>query len=114
MARSRSTVSLQLGDRLRDSPMQTTTLSLPIAVHHRLDELADLATDVRASRAELVAMLIAGAELDAAGLEERMLAYRRMRVRDVIPRSPDQSEDENVVVLPVRQPGRPTQRRARG
>jgi hypothetical protein len=113
MPRGRSTVSLQLDDRLRDSPMQTTTLSVPIAIHHRLDELADLATDVRASRAELVAMLIGEAALDTPALEELVLKYRRMRVRDVIPRSVDRSENENVITLPIRQPGRPPQRRAR-
>lgn len=114
MPKGRSTVSLQLDGRLRDSPMQTTTLSLPVAVHHRLDELANLATDVRASRAELVAMLVANAQLDAATLEERMLAYRRMRVRDVIPRSAGSPSEANVIELPFRRPGRPVQRRAGG
>jgi hypothetical protein len=99
-------VELPLFERLRESRRQTTSMSLPLAVHYRLDRLARLAGDVNASRAEIIAMLIAAAELDAAELERRVLAYRKLTVGDVIPAGDARNDDDSVVV-PLGRPGRP-------
>jgi hypothetical protein len=89
-------------------------MSLPLAVHHRLDVLTDLATDASATRSEMIGMLIATAELEAGELEQRILAYRKMTVGDVVPATPDgphdQGDNDNVVTLPLPRPGRPAHR----
>jgi hypothetical protein len=107
-------VMLNRGEHLSESRRQATSLSMPLAVHHRLDLLAGLATYAKASRAEIIGMLIADAELDSGKLERGILAYRKMRVGDVVPKGPgegrDEVDDDNVVALPVRQPGRPPNR----
>lgn len=85
-------------------------MTLPLAVHHRLDLLADLAADVNASRAELIAMLISEAALDGPALEQRVLGYRKKTVGDVVPQqavTPGEDDSENVIELPLRAPGRP-------
>lgn len=81
-------------------------MSLPLAVHHRLDRLAALAKDVNASRYEIVGMLIADAALDALELEHRILAYRKMAVADVV--EEPVGDGENVVKFERRGPGRPS------
>jgi hypothetical protein len=107
-------VTLPLDEPLRESRRQSTSMSIPLAVHHRLDVLADLAAVVNTSRAEIMGMLIAEAEPDAEHLEERIIAYRRKTVGDVVPRQAgdlaDTNEADNVVALPLRQPGRPSSR----
>src|ERR1700727_2820200 len=102
MARGREAARLTLTERLRDSQRQATSMSLPAAVHHRLDRLAALAEDVSATRSELVGMLIAGAELDAPGLEERILAYRKMTVGAVVrwPNEAETVDDADIIELP--------------
>jgi hypothetical protein len=100
------TVELARWERLRDSPRQVTSMSLPLAVHYRLDRLARLAEDVNASRAEIAAMLIAEAKLDVGDLESRVLAYRKLHVGDVAPSDP-QHDDSDTVVVPLAKPGRP-------
>lgn len=110
MASSTHTITLRLDERLRESKRQATSMSLPFAVHHRLDLIAGLAADVNASRAEIIGMFIAEAELDAQKLEERVLAYRKMLVADVVPHAPQEASERsggNVVELPVRPVGRP-------
>lgn len=89
-------------------------MALPIAVHHRLDLLAEAAQDVGATRAEIVAMLIAGASLDSAELEQEMMRYRKLRVGEVIPdRDPaggelaEGQDADNVISIAKRGPGRP-------
>jgi hypothetical protein len=85
-------------------------MTLPQAIHRRLDLLAELAADVNASRAEIIAMLISEADLDGASLERRVIAYRKKTVGDVLPTADGLSDAEvaeNVVTFPVRQPGRP-------
>jgi len=114
MAKETPIITLPLDERLRESRRQGTSMSLPLAVHHRLDVLADLAAMVNASRAEIIGMLIAETALDADDLEERIVAYRKMTVRDVVPRKAGEQRGEedgdNVIALPVRQPGRPPNR----
>lgn len=89
-------------------------MSLPLAVYHRLDLLTDAAVAVAATRAELIGMLIADAELEPEALERSVVAYRKMTVGDVIP---DEVEggaegpaDDNVVAIRPRRPGRPARR----
>jgi hypothetical protein len=101
------TVKLPLNERLRDSRRQATSLSLPFAVHHRLDLLAELGTDVHAARAEIIGMLIANADLDADEIERKVLTYRKMRVAEVVP-APDADGGAEVIELPRRGPGRPS------
>jgi hypothetical protein len=116
MRKQPSTVTLPLDERLRDSRSQATSMSIPLAVHHRLDVMAHLATDLNATRAEIIAMLIARADLDVEQLEQAVLAYRKMTVGDVVPTKPGEPSPEEVgdkvVRLPVRAPGRPRQRSA--
>lgn len=69
-------------------------MSMPLAVHHRLDVLTDLATDLNATRAEIIAMLIAHADLDVELLEKTVLAYRKMTVGDVVPTKPGEPSPE--------------------
>jgi len=86
-------------------------MSLPLAVHYKLDLLARLAEDVNASRAEVVAMLIAEADLDI-DVEQRLLAYRKLLVEDVIPADSQPGDDEDNVVVPLAKAGRPKKRSA--
>jgi hypothetical protein len=108
---SGKTVTLQLKDLLRDSSTTATSIALPTAVHYRLDVLASLAGAMRASRAEIVAALIADAALDEDSIEQKVFAYRKKTVGDVLPQEPREGvvrhEGDNVVDLPVREPGRP-------
>lgn len=107
------TVQLPLDELLRDSKRQATSMSLPFAVHHRLDVLAENAAAVKATRAEIIGMLISEAELDATRLERDIVAYRKRKVRDVVVATPAEARS-NVIELPVRQPGRPSSHRAAG
>jgi hypothetical protein len=80
-------------------------MSLPLAIHHRLDLLADSAEDVAATRAEIIGMLIASASLDPDKLESDILRYRKLTAADVVPSEADGS---NVVSIERRGPGRPS------
>ena len=102
-------VRLRLGDRMLESETRATSMSLPVAVHRRLDELAELTSVIKSSRAELIAMLVATTDLDPKALEAAVLAYRRMTVAEVLPPSPDEgtAHSEDDVVIPLRGPGRP-------
>jgi hypothetical protein len=107
------TVTLNLDEPLRGSPRQATSLSLEMAISHRLDVLAELAGAANASRGEIISMLIGEAPEDAEELEQRLLAHRKKAVGDVIPAQLDQPHDgENVVRLEPRSPGRPSRRNA--
>jgi len=110
MAEPSETVRLSPAERLRDSESQATSMSLPLAVHHRLTLLVTAAEDVAPTRAEIVGMLIAKAELDSDELESSLMAYRRKTVRDILP-SPTQSDDrggqETDLHITKPRPGRP-------
>lgn len=117
MAKRSEVVVLSRGERLRDSKRQSTSMTLPLAVHHRLDLLAEAAQDVDASRAEIIAMLIAQAPLDPDGLEHAVLRYRKLKVGDVLPEEEPElvepaelGEAGNVISIARRGPGRPTKR----
>lgn len=82
-------------------------MTLPLAVHRKLELLADLAQDVGASRADVIGTLIAEAELGE-DLEARILAYRKLRVGDVLgPDEPSDAVAENVFSIETHGPGRP-------
>jgi len=111
MAKKPEVVQLKLGERLRESHRQATSMSLPLAVHHKLDVLAERAEDAEATRAEIVGMLIAQASEDVAWLEGAIMGYRKMTVGDVIkPDEPDElgevPADSNVVSIEKHGPGR--------
>jgi hypothetical protein len=78
-------------------------MSLPLVVHERLARLTEAASAVAPSRAELVAMLIADADLDPGQLERAVMAYRKKTVGDVLP--PDSIEGSNTQVVQIRTPG---------
>lgn len=93
-------------------------MTLPLAVHHRLDLLTEAAEDVEATRAEIIGMLIARAELDPEELELAILRYRKLTVGDVVPdEAPDVQPEkpdafDNVVSIKTRGPGRPARHSA--
>jgi hypothetical protein len=114
-------VVLSRGERLRDSRRQGTSMTLPLAVHHRLDLLTEAAEDTEPTRAEIIGMLISFAELDTERLERDVLRYRKLKVGDVVPDELDsESEPEphdireldNVVSIRKRGPGRPARHEA--
>jgi hypothetical protein len=115
MPKKSKIVELDLNQRLRDSEPHATSLMLPLAVHHRLEILAQLAEAASATRKEIVGMLIAEASLDPARLEQQILDYRRKTNGEVIPDLPDEPDQgeapagENVVRFELRGPGRPRQ-----
>jgi hypothetical protein len=107
MAPGSNRMTLNIDDRIGDSATRSTSMNLPIAVQRRLDEMAELADAVRPTRNELLAALVATAELDEAALEDMVVRYRRMRVRDVLP-ARDHAGGDSDVVVPLRRPGRPS------
>jgi hypothetical protein len=107
MAPGSNRMTLNLADRIGDSPTRSTSMNLPIAVQRRLDEMADLADAVRPTRNELLAALVATTALDERALEDMVLDFRRMRVRDVLPAQDGASGADDVVVA-LRRPGRPS------
>jgi hypothetical protein len=120
MKKKPETVTLTLDELLRDSKRQATSMSLPLAVHHRLDVLAERGAPAGATRADIIGMLIAQADLDQDSVVDGLVAYRKMTVREVVPeasRQPaagDTGDGANVIELPVRHPGRPPNQRSAG
>lgn len=89
-------------------------MSLPLAIHHRLDLLTEAAADVEATRAEIIGMLIARADLDPEELELAVLRYRKLAVGDVVPEEEPGAQEpqdpktlDNVISIRTRGPGRP-------
>lgn len=121
MSKKPQTVVLSRGERLRESKRQATSMSLPLAVHHRLELLTEGASDVEATRAEIIGMLIATSPLNSEQLERAILRYRKMTVGDVVPDQPtpaieplDLPPGENVISIEKRGPGRPARSRDTG
>lgn len=109
----REVVVLSSGERLRESKRQPTSMALPLAVHHRLDLLAESGADVGATRADIIGMLIAEADLDTEQVERAILRYRKLTVGDVIPVEPDAGREapgpeteDNVISIERPGPGR--------
>lgn len=88
-------------------------MSLPVAISHRLDVLVEAAEDVNTTRAEIIGLLIAEADLDPEELERRILRYRKMTVGDVIPNLSEKLVETqalgegNLIAFERRRPGRP-------
>jgi hypothetical protein len=120
MSKRPETVTLALDELLRDSKRQATSMSLPLAVHHRLDVLAERGMPAGATRADIIGMLIVQADLNQDSVIEGLVAYRKMTVREVVPEVPgqptagDTGDGAEVIELPVRGPGRPPSQRAAG
>jgi hypothetical protein len=93
-------VAVPTSARITEVARQTTSMALPLPIHNRLDELVRLAGVVKPTRAEIVAMLIAEADLEPAKLEERLLRYRRLTVGEVA------GVADREVVVPLHGPGR--------
>lgn len=84
---------------------------MPLAIYHRLNLLADCAAGANASRAEIIGMLVANADLEPAKLDRDLIAYRYKTVGDVVPDS-EQHDGRSravgkVVSIQPRSPGRP-------
>lgn len=91
-------------------------MSLPLAIHHRLDVVVEQAQDVNPSRADIIGMLLSEADPYDPGLEARILAYKKLQVGEVLPHSPDEPDEnpaKNVYPFPKRQPGRPKRKNDR-
>lgn len=89
-------------------------MMLPLAIHHRLDVLAEAAQAAQATRSEIIGMLIATAELDSEVLERSIMTYRKITVGDVVQDQlvADAEPGENVIHFERRGPGRPSRREA--
>lgn len=81
-------------------------MSLPIAIQHRLDWMAESAKDIDATRAEIIGMLVAAADFEAEELELAILRYRKLKVADVVP-DDEVDAGTNVISIKRRGPGRP-------
>ena len=120
MKKKPETILITLDELLRDSKRQSTSMSLPLAIHHRLDVLAERGAPAGATRADIIGMLIAHANLDPDRIVDSLIAYRKMTVRGVVPAFSDEptegdtADGANVIELPVRHPGRPSNQRATG
>jgi hypothetical protein len=107
MARDPDGIRLHVHDSILDCPVKGTSMSLPLAALRRLDELAHVARRSRVTRNELLAVLIATAELDEASIRRRIDQYRDMTIGDVLP-SEDETDAGGDVIVPLRRPGRPS------
>lgn len=107
-------IGISLDERLQESARQATSMTMPLAIHRRLDLLAEAAKDVAGTRSEIIGMLIAEAELDPEGLERRVIVYRKMRVRDALRDGVGGrvESSDNIIYFDRRGPGRPSRREA--
>lgn len=99
-------IRLHIHDSILDCPAKGTSMNLPVAAIRRLDEMAQIARRSRATRNELIAMLIATSSLDERELRGRIDAYRDMTIADVLPDVGHEADDDAVIV-PLRGRGRP-------
>jgi hypothetical protein len=109
MAKSKPPIEISPDSLLRDSPRQATSMALPLALSYRLDAINEVLGAFKPSRAEIIGMLIASARLDANELEDAYIAYRKLRIREVLPEPTDHptTDDDKVIHLYPRTPGRP-------
>jgi len=80
-------------------------IRIPIPVSERLDRMVAAATGAgeRTSRQELVAALIANADLGGEAVADNLRHYRKMKVRDCLPGQA--SDGSNVVHIADHKPG---------
>jgi hypothetical protein len=100
---ARRNLSIELDAALDDCKACSTSMSWPLPVSHRLDQLVERAARARTDRAELVAALVAAAPASEGGLTELVLAYREKSAGDVLL---DLDSSGNRVLLPRPGPGR--------
>ena len=100
----RSIDRLDLGGRLVEGEETGAAVDWPVALHHRVDQLVELAESIgeRTSRKELVAALVLASPTDGNELSEMLRTYRTASTRDALLNVPS---DENVVELRRRGPG---------
>jgi hypothetical protein len=98
-------VKLDANDKAAKSPSKSAAIGWPYPLDRRLDQLVDLANEVGANtrRNELAAALIAAGPTESADLLKLVLAWRVMRVRDVVL---DVGQAAQVIDIPVYRPGR--------
>jgi hypothetical protein len=102
-------VHLNPKELVSESEGKATSMSLPHALHHRLDRLAELAKPARTSRGEIIAMLIADAPEDRKTLVQMLLDYRDLTIEEVLAQEERLTGDQDVVVQ-LRSAGRPSQK----
>ena len=100
----RSIDRLDLGGRLVEGEETGAAVDWPVALHHRVDQLVELAEGVgeRTSRKELVAALVLASPTDGNELSDMLRTYRTALTRDALLNVPS---SENVVELRRRGPG---------
>lgn len=112
MPKENEIIELIPDQRIRETKAPATSVQLPLAVHRRLDVLAQLADNVAASRKEIIGMLIADADLDRETLQGKIVAYRGKTNAQVIPdvlEEPSTGGDGKLLRFEKRGRGRPRQ-----
>jgi hypothetical protein len=91
--------------RLRDAPQRQCAISWPLPVDMKLEKLLEVARDAgeNTSRKEIVAALVALAEMDGHTLGELLRRYRVAAVDDILPGDAD--ADGDVIHFRSRKPG---------
>lgn len=86
MSADKPPVRLDADDNASRVLTKQAGVSWPFPVDARLDQLVEIANDAGAGtrRGELVAALIAATDPDPAGLLSAVIAWRRMKVREVV------------------------------
>ena len=100
----RSIDRLDLDDRLVEGEETGAAVDWPVALHHRVDQLVEVAERIgeRTSRKEVVAALVLAAPTAGNELSELLRSYRTALTRDALLNVPS---GENVVELRRRGPG---------
>jgi hypothetical protein len=95
---------LDLAARLAEGEETGAAIDWPVALHHRVDQLVELAEGVgeRTSRKELVAAVVLAAPEEPERLSEMVRTYRTAFTRDALLNVP---AGENVIELRRRGPG---------
>jgi hypothetical protein len=98
-------VRLDANELVAGAVQKAAAISWPYPVDRRLDQLVELANQAGANtrRYELAAALLAAAEPDGDELLRLVIAWRRLRIRDVILGVTDAAQ---VVDIPRYPPGR--------
>lgn len=98
-------VRLDADDVAAKTVSKAASVSWPFPFDRRLDQLVELANEAGANtrRNELAAALVSATQPDGEALLQMVIAYRKLRVRDVVL---DVSDAAQVVDLPRYPPGR--------
>lgn len=98
-------VRLDADDVAAKAVAKAASVSWPFPLDRRLDQLVELANEAGANtrRNELAAALVAATQADGDELLQLVIAYRKLRVREVVL---DVEDAAQVVALPRYPPGR--------